>query len=433
MVLRYFFVFLPMVNLYDAVILGTGPAGLIAAGHLGKYGCKVCLLEKNETTGKKLRITGKGRCNITNNRPKNEFIRAYGKNGKFLYSAFSVFFRDELLDFFRNTLKIPVTEERGGRIFPESQNAHEIANKLTDWVVNQGVDILYRYHCLAVNQNPDKSLSLQISRENKPLEIQARTVLIATGGMSYPGTGSTGDGYIIAENLGHKIIPPVPALVPLVTRDGDKYDLKGLSIKNSLITVLTNGKKTDQLFGEFIFTHFGVSGPVILTLSKNIVQSLNKSLQVILHVDFKPALDEKTLDRRLIREFTVHSNKILKNILKFIIPEALGPVCLAESGVSGEIPCHSITSTDRKKIGYWLKNFELPIAGYRSIDEAIVTSGGIDLKEIEPATMQSKKIPHVYFAGEILDLDGDTGGYNLQAAFSTGWCAARGIISFLTQ
>jgi len=420
-------------NLYDAVIVGAGPAGLIAAGLIGKYGYKVCILEKNEQSGLKLRITGKGRCNITNNRSKNEFIQAYGKNGKFLYSAFSVFFRDELLDFFRNTLNIHVTEERGGRIFPQSQNAHEIADKLTRWVQEQGVDIFYGHRCISLNKTKDELIYIQVTCENKPLEFQTKTVLLATGGKSYPGTGSTGDGYVLAKNLGHSIIPPIPALVPLITRDGDNYELKGLSIKNCLITVLTNDKKSDQLFGEFLFTHFGVSGPVVLTLSKKIVESLDKGAQILLHIDFKPALDENTLDKRLIREFSIHSNKFLKNILKFIIPEALGPVCLSQTGVSGDFPCHSITSADRKKIGRWLKNFVLPISGYRSIDEAIVTAGGISLKEVEPATMQSKITPHVYFAGEILDLDGDTGGYNLQAAFSTGWCAAKGIISFLTH
>lgn len=422
-----------MKNRYDAVVIGAGPAGLIAAGCMGKSGLSVCLLEKNEKSGKKLRITGKGRCNITNSRPKNEFIQAYGKNGKFLYSAFSVFFRDELLDFFKNTLSIEVTRERGGRIFPLSQDAHEIADKLATWAENQGVEIVYEHRCISVNPGEDGYLSLQITHENKPIDVLARSVLIATGGISYPGTGSTGDGYALAKNLGHSIIPLKPALVPLITHEGDKYGLKGISIKNSLVTVLTDGKKSSRQFGEFLFTHFGVSGPVILTLSKDIVNALNTGLQVLLHVDFKPALDENTLDKRLIREFSEHSNKCLKNILRFIIPEALGTVCLAETGVSGDIPCHSITSSDRKKIGYWLKNFEIPITGYRPIEEAIVTSGGINLKEIEPATMQSKINPRVYFAGEILDLDGDTGGYNLQAAFSTGWCAAKGIIAFLTH
>ncbi|MDK2976989.1 MAG: hypothetical protein PWP06_1464, partial [Candidatus Marinimicrobia bacterium] len=263
--------------------------------------------------------------------------------------------------------------------------------------------------------------------------FEASAVLIATGGASYPSTGSTGDGYTLALQDGHTIISPAPCLVPLVTEQGDRYGLQGLSIKNALVTVYTEGKKTASMFGEFLFTHFGLSGPVILTLSREIVLSLCHQQRILLEIDFKPALDEQTLDRRLIREFTTHGNKKLKNVFRFLMPEALGPVCLSQTGVSGDIPCSEVRAEDRKKILHWMKHFTVKISGYRSFEEAIVTQGGVHLKEIEPATLRSKYIPNLYFAGEVLDLAADTGGYNLQAAFSTGWCAAEGIIQYLTQ
>lgn len=417
----------------DIVIVGGGPAGLIAAGKLGKAGLPVTLLEKMGKTGNKLRITGKGRCNVSNSRPKGEFIKAFGTQGKFLYSAFSRFFTDELLDFFQNELHISLTEERGGRIFPSSQNAHEIADKLTEWAIKHHVNILY-HHAADSLIIKDGMIHAVSCRTTKGAQLyNASAVLIATGGASYPATGSTGDGFKLALQVGHTIIPPAPALVPLVTEQGDFYGLKGLSIKNARVSVYTQGEKTASMFGEFLFTHFGLSGPVILTLSREIVLSLRKNKCISLEIDFKPALDEKSLDRRLIREFTTHGNKKLKNVFRFLLPEALGPVCLSQTGLSGDIPCNMVRSEDRKKILHWMKHFTLKISGYRSLEEAIVTQGGVNLKEVEPATLRSKLIPNLYFAGEVLDLDADTGGYNLQAAFSTGWCAAEDIILSSTQ
>jgi predicted Rossmann fold flavoprotein len=417
----------------DIVIVGGGPAGLMAAGKLGQAGIPVLLLEKMEKTGKKLRITGKGRCNVSNSRPQREFINAFGTQGKFLYSAFSRFFRDELLNFFKHELHIELTEERGGRIFPSSQNAHEIADKLTDWAVGHHVNILYHHSCDSLIVHGDKIQAVSCRTPSGLQQYETSAVLIATGGASYPATGSTGDGYKLALQAGHTIIPPAPALVPLVAEQGDRYGLQGLSIKNALVSVYTEGKKTASMFGEFLFTHFGLSGPVVLTLSREIVLSLRHQKRISLEIDFKPALDEQTLDKRLIREFTTHGNKKLKNVFRFLMPEALGPVCLSQTGVSGDIPCNVVRVEERKKILHWMKHFTVKISGYRSLDEAIVTQGGVHLKEIEPATLRSKYIPNLYFAGEVLDLAADTGGYNLQAAFSTGWCAAESMIQQIHQ
>jgi predicted Rossmann fold flavoprotein len=417
----------------EIVIAGAGPAGLIAAGTLGKEGHRVYVVEKNDKTGKKLRITGKGRGNITNSRPKSEFIQAFGRNGKFLYSAFSHFFRDELLMFFRNELHIEVTTERGGRIFPVSQNAHEIADKLTQWILDHHVEILYNHDCRSIYLEKNRVKSLMCLSPQGPRYLNPDAVLLSTGGASYPATGSNGDGYFLARQAGHTIIPPTPALVPLETKNGDRNGLNELNIKNALVTMICNGKKSGERFGEFSFTRYGVSGPVILSMSRDIVPKLQQHKSIRLEIDFKPALDDEKLDKRLIREFTAHSNKKLKNIFRYILPEALGPVCLKETGVSGETPCHSIRSEDRKKIVHWIKHFSLDITGYRSLEEAIVTRGGVHIKEVEPATLQSKRIPNLFFAGEILDLDADTGGFNLQAAFSTGWYAAKGISGYLNN
>ncbi|MDD5581922.1 MAG: NAD(P)/FAD-dependent oxidoreductase [Candidatus Marinimicrobia bacterium] len=417
----------------DIIIVGAGPAGLIAAGKLGKAGYSVTLLEKMEQTGKKLRMTGKGRCNVTNSRPKSEFINAFGKNGKFLHSAFSRFFSNDLVAFFQQNLHIDLMEERGGRIFPVSQNAHEIADKLTQWATQHHVTLLYNHQCVELLLHNNRIQAIKCKTPNGLKTFETKAVLLSTGGTSYPSTGSSGDGYLLAQQAGHTIIPPLPALVPLTTKESETFKLSGLSIKNAQVTVFINNKPTHAIFGEFLFTHFGLSGPVILTLSRDVVENLQKNKAVYVEIDFKPALTEKVLDARLIREFVRHHNKKLKNIMPLLLPEALGMLCLEQTGVLGDMWCHSVPAADRKKLVQWMKHFRLTITGYRSLEEAIVTHGGVCLKEVDPITMQSKIVSNLFFAGELLDLDADTGGYNLQAAFSTGWCAAEGMLSLLTQ
>lgn len=402
------------------IVIGGGPAGMMAAGQAALLGGDVILLEKMKRPGRKLSITGKGRCNLTNTSPKEDFIRQFGPNGRFLHQAFARFFSDDLIAFFDN-LGLKTERERGGRIFPADNRAQDIVTALTTWlkktkaVVKSG---------LRVNELMVEKGRITGVRAGK-LYFPADRVVIATGGKSYPATGSTGDGYRLAEALGHTVVPAQPALVPLET-DGDvAMQLNELTLKNVKIKVLIDGRKKHEAFGEMSFAYYGLTGPIILTLSRYIVAALHDKKGIVVTIDLKPALDNKKLDNRLLREIDQNRRKQYYTLLKNLLPKKLIPVCIEQTGIAYEKKIDRITAEERKKLRLWLKDFRFDIIGHRGFDEAIITSGGVSLKEIDPRTMASRMVKGLHFAGEILDLDGATGGYNLQAAFSTGYLAGR--------
>ena len=398
---------------------------MMAAGQASLSGAQVFLIEKMERPGRKLAITGKGRCNLTNDTELSEFLTHFGRNSRFLRGAFHRFFVPELLEFFRQ-LGIQTVTERGGRIFPVRNDANEIVTALVNWANATGVIIRpnTRVNQLVLTEN--RISGVIVRNPNSTTEkINADAVIIATGGASYPGTGSTGDGYRLAKSAGHSITPIRPALVPLVTVGNLAARLQGLSLKNVGIKVFADSRKIADEFGEMLFTHFGLSGPVILTISKLVVDALNAKQKVRISIDLKPALDDQKLDLRLQRDFAQHGKMQFKTVLKELLPQKLIPVCLDLIKIPPEKTCNQITTAERRRLRLWLKNFNFDISGHRGFSEAIITAGGVALNEVDSQTLQSKIVQGLYFAGEILDLDADTGGYNLQAAFSTGWLAGQ--------
>ncbi len=410
-------------NNYDIIIIGAGAAGLLAAIQSGTAKARTLVLEKMNKSAKKLRITGKGRCNITNTDSLKEFLTHIHPQPKFMYNSFSQFFSNDIIEFFEDK-NMPVKTERGGRIFPESDKATDVVSTLLNSCKNCGVDILNNTSVIKIKKSGDK-FTLSTISEEKAADFSAKKVILATGGASYPLTGSTGDGYRLAIQTGHTVSDIFPALIPLVTLTDKASKMQGISLRNVNATIFTDGKKADSLFGEMLFTHYGVSGPIILSLSRQCVQALKAKKQVELSVDLKPALDHKTLDARLIREFEQNSKTKLKTLMKKLVPNRMIPVLLEETSVNGDKLCHIVNSDDRKKLRNILKDFRFKIKDHRPIDEAIITAGGVNLKEINPKTMESKMCPGMYLAGEVLNLDADTGGYNLQIAFSTGWVAGK--------
>lgn len=413
------------------IVVGAGAAGLMAAGQAAKAGAETLLFESMNRPGRKLRISGKGRCNLTNTAPQSEFIAHFGRNGRFLRQAFSKFFSTELLAFF-DELGIETIIERGGRVFPASGQAQDVVDALTNWAFNCGVKI--------IRSSPVKKLIFEDGRlagveaagapepdgrASKSRIYHSDAVIIATGGISYPGTGSTGDGYRFARTAGHTIVPLRPALVPLHTSGDIAQRLQGLSLKNVAVSTYINGKKAVEEFGEMLFTHFGVSGPVILSMSGRVVDAIENKDKVYISIDLKPALDEEKLDARLLRDLNEHGKQKYKTMLKQLLPAKLIPVCTDLTGISPDKACHQITADERKRLRLWLKGLRLEIKGYSPVEEAIITAGGVDIKEVDPRTMCSKLVKDLYFAGEVLDINADTGGFNLQAAFSTGWLAGR--------
>ncbi len=418
------------------IVIGGGPAGLIAAGQAAKLGAETMLLEKMDRPGRKLRITGKGRCNVTNIAPLSQFIEHFRPNGRFLRQAFSQFLTSELLAFLEE-LGVPTVTERGGRVFPASGRAQDVVDALVQWIGECGVKLRNRSVVEWLNVEGEKVTGVKtykaVSRMRKASTIRpscgqiyhADAVIIATGGASYPETGSTGDGYQLAELAGHSIVRIRPALVPLETRGDIAQRLQGLSLRNVKVQVRVDGKKGGQGFGEMVFTHFGVSGPVILSLSRQVVDALRLGQKVELSIDLKPALDHGKLDARLLRELDAHGKKHFRTLLKELLPRKLIPVCMDLVDILPGKVGHQITTRERKRLRMWLKDFRLQVNAYRPFKEAVVTAGGVNTREVEPRTMASRIVEHLYFAGEVLDVDADTGGYNLQAAFSTGWIAGK--------
>lgn len=401
------------------IVIGGGAAGMMAAGRAGAMGERVILFEKNRNLGRKILITGKGRCNVTNSGDINKFIANYGDNGQFLYSSFNRFFNNDLLEFFKG-YGVALKVERGGRVFPESDDAADIVKALAAYIKEGNVEILYEKEVKSIAVKKGRILGVETSAGRSA----ASQVIIATGGKSYPGTGSIGDGYKWAMELGHTLIPPKPALVPLNVKEGWVKELQGLALKNVEASLYMGDKFLGKEFGEMLFTHFGVSGPIILTLSRKVAIN-NSSAGFTLKINLKPALDEETLDLRLQKDFIKFQRRQLKNSLNELLPSSLIPVIINLSGISEDKYVHQITREERQRILSALTGMELTILGPRSLAEAIVTAGGVSLKEINPRTMESKLVKGLYFAGEVLDVDGFTGGYNLQAAFSTGFSAGE--------
>ncbi len=402
----------------NVVIIGGGAAGLIAAVTSADKGNNVTLIEKNAKVGRKLMITGKGRCNVCNNCDIDTLINNIPKNAKFLYSAFSTLSPKDLMEFFENR-KVPLKTERGNRVFPVSDKAVDIVDALYNAVIKSGAKI--------INSTAEKL----ITSENKVMGVKiqngdilpADSVILATGGMSYPLTGSTGDGYKMATDLGHSVTELKPSLVPLTIHEGFCTHLSGLSLKNVTLSIFEDGKKKPLFseLGEMLFTHFGISGPLVLSASSHIRYMGKK--QYTAFIDLKPALSKEQLDNRVLRDFSEEQNKNFANSLDKLLPKSLIPVIIKLSGIPNDLKVNQITKEQRLKLVDIIKALPLHITGFRPIEEAIITSGGISVKEIDPKTMESKLVSGLYFAGEIIDVVAYTGGLNLQIAFSTGYTA----------
>lgn len=404
----------------QVIVVGAGPAGLMAAGKAAERGFDVLLLERNDRVGKKILISGKGRCNITNATDIEGLIENTPGNGCFLYSALYNFSNTDLIDFFeRYGLQTKV--ERGGRVFPQSDRSSDVVDALLKFVKEAGVKIRLktRVENILVEEGKVKAVVLE---DGSRLTCDA--VILTTGGVSYPRTGSTGDGHRIAQKLGHSIVPLRPSLVPLNVEEAWIRELQGLSLRNIAITMIhKSGKKVYSDFGEMLFTHFGVSGPVILSGSRHILDYDYKDIKLI--IDLKPALSEEKLDTRLQRDFEKYSRKQFKNSLDEILPQKLIPVIINLSGISPEKAVNQITREERRVLVKLMKKLELTIQGARPIEEAIVTVGGVSTDEINPSNMESKLIGGLFFAGELMDVDAYTGGFNLTIAFSTGYLAGQ--------
>ena len=404
----------------DVLVIGGGPAGLMCAATAAKRGKKVILIDKNNILARKLRITGKGRCNITNSADISEFIGMVCSNPNFMYSAFYTFTNQDVINFFEE-MKVPLKEERGGRIFPVSDSAKDVAEALIEYAKKCGV-ILKKDEVTRILYSDGAVVGVNTKSSGK---IECSSVVIATGGVSYPLTGSTGDGYVFATDAGHKIVNPEPSLIPLVVSEKHVTDLQGLSLKNIAIKVKNGSKCVYDDFGEMLFTHFGLSGPVILSASSNLkkIGEINYKL----YIDLKPALDETQLDKRIQRDFEKYINKNFSNSLDDLLPQKLIPVIVKLSGIDPFLKVHQISREQRLTLCHLIKNLEFTITGVRPIEEAIITRGGVSVKEINPSTMESKLVSGLFFAGEVIDVDAYTGGFNLQIAFSTGYLAGLNV------
>ena len=400
------------------IVIGGGAAGMMAAIIAARNGKEVTVLEQNEKLGKKLFITGKGRCNFTNACDIEDLFGNVISNPKFMYSAFYTFSNDMVMDFFEE-LGMPYKVERGNRVFPVSDHSSDVIKVLEKEMRRLGVVICLntKVKSLIIEKNICKGVELV----NKKEKIYADSVIITTGGVSYPRTGACKDGYIFAKQAGHTIVAPSPSLVPIELEEDCCKDLMGISLKNVSATIYADNKKVYSDFGEMLFTHFGVSGPIIIKASAYIQKYLQRKLS--LTIDLKPALDEKQLDERILKDFQLFQNKQLKNALDKLLLRALIPVVIEKSGLDGDKKVNELTKEERRILGHTIKYLPFSIIGLRSWDEAIVTKGGVSVKEIDPSTMESKLTGGLYFAGEVLDLDALTGGFNLQIAWSTGYLA----------
>lgn len=400
----------------DVIVIGGGAAGMMAAGTAAERGLSVTLIEPNNLLGRKLRITGKGRCNVTNNCAVKTFLENVPTNPKFLYSCVTAFPPSAIMEFMEG-LGVPLKTERGNRVFPVSDKANDVADALAGWLKASGVKLI---HNKALSIETDENGAVCAVTTDKG-EISCRAAVLCTGGVSYPATGSTGDGYTMAAALGHRIIPVRASLVPLESPAAFCGALAGFAPRNVDLTVYENGKAIYSERGEMLFAHFGMTGPLILSASAHMRHWSEREYS--LAIDFKPALDEEKLDERVLRDFEKYRNRDFANALSDLAPRSLIPVLVRLSGIPGDTKVHSVTRAQRKSLVSLLKCFPVPVSGPRPIAEAIVTSGGVDVKQVNPRTMESKLTPGLYFAGEVLDVDAYTGGFNLQIAWATGRCA----------
>lgn len=406
------------------IVIGGGAAGLMAAVIAGREGAKVTLLEKMNYVGKKMGITGKGRCNITNACDMSDIIKNTPGNGKFLYGAYERFTNEDLLQLLHDA-GLETKVERGGRVFPASDSALDVRNTFMKLMKHYGVDVHLEEPVKKLLVDDGVVTGVVTDKET----YHADAVVIATGGKSYPATGSTGDGYILAAQVGHKITDIRPSLVPIVTEESWVKDLMGLSLRNVELSVVAKNKVQAKMFGEMMFTHFGITGPIVLSLSHTVGKLMRKKNigTIGLDINLKPALSPETLDKRLQKDFDLYSKKQLINGMKDLLPSRLIPLIIELAGIDPQKPINQISKEERQQIGYMLQHMPLTVKGLRPVEEAIVTAGGISLKEFNPKTMESKLVKGLYGAGEVLDIDAFTGGYNLQAAFSTGYVAAMHI------
>ena len=403
---------------YDLLIVGGGAAGMMAAVQAGRLGKSVLLLERGEKTGRKLLITGKGRCNVTNNCDTQTLMQNIPSNPRFLYSAFSRFDSSDTMAFFE-AAGVPLKTERGNRVFPVSDKAADIRGALMNEMKKAGVRLETG---MAVRLlTGDGSVSGVLCEDGT--EYRAGAVLLCCGGASYPTTGSDGNGYTLAQQAGHTVLPPTASLIPVLTAEKDPRDMMGLSLRNVTLRVEENGKEIFSELGEMLFTHFGVSGPLVLSSSAHI-RALGKKKYKML-IDLKPGLSEEQLDKRLLRDFAENLNRDIINALGALLPRKMIPVVLLRAEIPFATKVRDLTREQRQALLLVIKNFTLTPTGFRPVEEAIVTRGGVNIKEVDPKTMQSRLCPGLYFAGEILDVDGYTGGFNLQIAFSTAYVAAE--------
>ena len=426
------------------VVIGGGPAGMFAAYFAAKNGHKVTLLEQNEKLGKKLYITGKGRCNITNASDMENLFANVCSNEKFLYSAFYSYTNEQVVEFFES-YGLRTKVERGNRVFPVSDHSSDVIATLSKALKDVGVDVkLYTKvsKLLTEEYQDENGETVVVDKKAGTLKqvirgvvleddttIMADAVVLATGGISYPSTGATGDGYRFAEGLNHKIVEPTPSLVPFEVQEAWVTQMQGLSLKNVAITIEREGKKLYNDFGEMLFTHFGVSGPMILSASASIKPAYFKDFahELTLKIDLKPALDKEQLDKRILKDFEEAKNKQYKNSIQKLLPSKMIPIIIELSGIDPDKKVNEITKEERMKLAELLKGLPMTIIGLRGWNEAIITKGGVSVKNVNPSTMESKLVNGLYFAGELLDLDAMTGGYNLQIAWSTGYLAGSSI------
>ena len=410
----------------NVIVIGGGPAGMMAAITAAEYGNNVTIIEKNSDFGKKLLITGKGRCNITSSLYMSEFIKNTPGNGQFLYSAFQNYTNTDIIDFLKNQ-GLEVKEERGHRIFPVTDKSIDVLNCFKSKINELKIKKLFNTRVQKILVQNGEVLGVRTEKEI----IQTDKIILATGGKSYPLTGSTGDGYLIAKNIGHKVTEIRPSLVPLVIYEKNECkEMQGLSLRNVGIKIIDESKNKliYEDFGEMIFTHFGISGPTILSGSAHLVRykeidNLMKEQKIKLQIDLKPALTEEQLDERILRDFKEFKNKQFKHALDKLLPQKMIPIVIEKTKINEEKRVNEITKEERRNLVKVLKKFELTIKDFRPVEEAIITSGGINIKEINPKTMESKLVKGLYFAGEIIDVDSYTGGFNLQIAYSTGYTA----------
>ncbi|OPZ17951.1 MAG: tricarballylate dehydrogenase [Firmicutes bacterium ADurb.BinA205] len=400
----------------DVIIIGGGAAGCFAAVWAARYGKSVIVFEKNEKLGRKLRITGKGRCNVTNNSSTDEHMKNIPVNPRFLYSSFSNFDADSTMEFFEG-VGVPLKTERGNRVFPVSDNANDIADALAREMKNLGVQVVHSRVTKLITENGAVT-GVRAGGQEYPCS----SVIIACGGKSYPNTGSTGDGYTLAESVGHTVTELKPSLVPLISPDRYCAEMMGLSLRNVTLKLMDGEKAIYSEMGEMLFTHFGVSGPLVLSASSHIRDMQPGRYKLL--IDLKPALTAEQLDARIQRDFAENLNRDFSNGIRALLPAKLIPVAVKLSGISPQQKVNGITKEQRHKFGELLKAFPVRISGFRPIDEAIITSGGVSTKEIDPKTMESKLCSGLFFAGEVIDVDAYTGGFNLQIAFSTAYTAA---------